>query len=194
VIYTSTSSVYGQADIIPTPETCPENLSNAYDQSKAILEKYLQLRGNYTTLRLSNVYGENQRPENLYCGVVGRFIDNIINDKPVNINGDGKSTRDYTYIDDVARALIIAIDQKPKNTEINIGTGIETSSFSLAVKIGNLLEKVPNINFVEKRSIDKISRRCLDITKAKKLLGWSPCFDLEKGLKRTIEWQKNEAK
>jgi len=192
VIYTSTSSVYGQAETIPTPENAPENLSNAYDQSKAILEKYLQLRGNFTTLRLSNVYGENQRPENSYCGVIGRFINQTLNNKPITINGDGKDTRDFTYINDVVRALIIAIDQRPKNMEINIGTGVETSSFNLAIKINNLLEKIPNINFVDKRSIDKINRRCLDITRAKKVLGWKPLFDLEEGLKQTIEWQRRE--
>jgi UDP-glucose 4-epimerase len=190
IVYTSTSSVYGQAEIIPTPETAPENLSNAYDQSKAILEKYLQLRGNFTTLRLSNVYGENQRPENPYCGVVGRFIDQTLKDVSTTINGDGKDTRDFTYINDVVRALIIAIDQRPKNMEINIGTGIETSTFDLAVQIANMIDGVPLVKFVEKRSIDKINRRCLDITRAKKILGWKPLFDLEEGLKRTIEWQR----
>lgn len=192
IVYTSTSSVYGQADVIPTTEDCPENLSNAYDQSKAILEKYLQLRGNYTTLRLSNVYGPNQRPENPYCGVVGNFINRIINNEPVTINGDGNDTRDYTFVDDVVRSIIIAIDKSPKNTEINIGTGKETSAFNLAVQIGNILGKVPNINFVGKRSIDKINRRCLDISKASKLLGWSPMINLEEGLQKTIEWQRRE--
>ena len=192
VVYTSTSSVYGQYDTIPTPETAIENLSNAYDQSKSIVEKYLQFRGNFTTLRLSNVYGENQLPENPYCGVIGRFIDSIIKNRVVPINGDGQATRDYTYINDVVRALIISIDQKARNTEINIGTGIETSSFNLSVKIANILGKTPDVKFTDNRSIDKINRRCLDITIAFKLLGWKPLFDLEEGLKRTINWQNEQ--
>ncbi len=192
VIYTSTSSIYGQAKEIPTQEDCPENLTNAYDQSKCIVEKYLKLRGNFTTLRLSNVYGKNQRPENKYCGVVGKFIDQILNDKTITINGDGTDTRDYTYIDDVVWSLIIAIESNAVNTEINIGTGVETSSLKLPVVISSIIGKHPIIEFIDKRFIDKINRRCLDISKAEKILGWKPNYDLNEGLKLTINWQKNE--
>jgi UDP-glucose 4-epimerase len=131
IVYTSTSSVYGNADQIPTHEDSRPAVSNAYDQSKLILERYLRLRGNFTTLRLSNVYGKNQRPENPYCGVIGKFIDAAFKGNPMQVYGDGVSTRDFTYIDDVVDAIIMAIDQDPKNTEINIGTGIETSTVEL---------------------------------------------------------------
>src|SRR5574343_89264 len=97
IIYTSTASVYGNAESLPTKEIDPLNVYNAYDQSKLISEYYLQKRGNYTTLRLSNVYGKNQRPENPYAGVVAKFIECIKNCDPVNIIGDGLDKRDLTY-------------------------------------------------------------------------------------------------
>lgn len=194
VVYTSTSSVYGQSDSFPTTEDSGVKLSNAYDQSKSILENYLVLRGNYTTLRLSNVYGTNQRPKNPYCGVVGRFLGNMIEDKPIHINGDGSDTRDYTYIDDVVRALRIACTNKAQNTEINIGTGVETSSFKLASAIRDTIGSKSEIIFTVKRDIDKINRRCLDIKRAKELLSWKPIYDLQTGIEETIKWMMNEKK
>jgi UDP-glucose 4-epimerase len=194
IVYTSTSSVYGQAESFPTKEDSGVKLSNAYDQSKSILENYLILRGNYTTLRLSNVYGTNQRPKNPYCGVVGRFLGNMIEDKPININGDGSDTRDYTYIDDVVRAIRIACTNKSYDTEINIGTGIETSSFKLASLIRDIISSKSEINFTDKRLIDKINRRCLDIKKAEELLSWKPIYDLQTGIEETIKWMMNEKK
>jgi UDP-glucose 4-epimerase len=186
IVYTSTSSVYGNAAQIPTSEDSEFNVSNAYDQSKLIFERYLKLRGNYTTLRLSNVYGKNQRPENPYCGVIGKFIDSAIKGNPMQIYGDGLSTRDFTYIDDVVNAIIMAIDQDPKNTEINIGTGIETTSNELSNIISEII-KTPNlVTHVGTRSIDRITRRCLNITKAEEILGWEPKISLSEGIENTI--------
>lgn len=190
IIYTSTASVYGQADDIPTPEDAEIRLNNAYDQSKYIAELFLQQRGNYTTLRLSNVYGPHQRPDNPYCGVMGKIIDSAINKKPFHINGDGKQTRDYTYIDDVVQAIMLAIIKPAQNTEINIATSKETS-------ILNLMQKsfpagyIINITWGPVRKIDGITRRALDISKAKKLLSWQPEVTVEEGIKKTILWIQN---
>lgn len=194
IIYTSTASVYGQADILPTPEDAEIRTNNSYDQSKYIAELFLQQRGNYTTLRLSNVYGINQRPDNPFCGVIGRLVDNILNDKPINVNGQGTQTRDYTFVDDVVDAVITAIIHKEAlNTEINIATGIETSIMGLMEIISDYAEKNPLYHHVGVRKIDGILRRCLDIKKAQELLGWKPNTSLEEGIKKTILWmQKNK--
>jgi UDP-glucose 4-epimerase len=188
IIYTSTSSVYGNAKNIPTKESDEIQVSNPYDISKYILEQYLQQRSNYTTLRLSNVYGINQRPENPYCGVVSRFIDCIRYNKPIMINGNGNATRDYTYINDVVNALIICIYVSALETEINIGTGKETSIFELIEIIGKCINHSTQIHFKEGRSIDLIQRRCLDINKAKKMLNWYPEFSLEQGMKDMLTY------
>ena len=105
IIYTSTASVYGQADEIPTKEDAPIQTYNAYDQSKYIAELYLKLRGNYATLRLSNVYGKNQRPDNPYSGVISKFIESAGKRQNYKVYGDGTDTRDFTYIDDVVSAI-----------------------------------------------------------------------------------------
>lgn len=192
VINLSTSSVYNEATIFPTPETAELHTYNAYDSSKLIVELFLKQRGNYTTLRLSNVFGTYQRSSNPYCGVVSRFFDDAMNDRSVKIIGNGSQSRDFTYVDDVVDAVEMAVNQEAKNTEINIGTGEETLIRNLAVEIFRCIDKIPKYEFVHKRSIDTIDRRCLDITKAKELLGWIPKHLLYQGLAKTYEWIKSE--
>lgn len=194
IIYSSTSSVYGGAFDYPTKEDEIQKCYNAYDSSKYILELYLKKRGNYTTLRLSNVYGERQRPENPYCGVMGKFLDCALNGESMEIYGDGKSTRDYTYVGDTVDAFVMAVEQDAKNTEINVGTGIETSVIDLAQMISGILNVPTSIKYVNKRSIDRISRRQLDISRAEKLLGWKPMRGLVHGIKMTSIWMKQQQK
>lgn len=190
IVYTSTASVYGQASILPTNEEYPVETTNAYDQSKYIAELFLSKRQNYTTLRLSNVYGKNQRPSNAYSGVIGKFIYAALNNKAMRTYGNGRATRDYTYIDDVVEAIIKAINTKSLNTEINISTGRETSVQDLILYISNLCNISINVKSAGKRDIDRITRRCLDASKAKKLLDWEAKTDIIIGLQRTIKWQK----
>lgn len=191
IIYTSTASVYGQADIIPTTEDAEIRTNNAYDQSKYIAELFLQQRGNYTILRLSNVYGTNQRADNPYCGVMGKLINNILNDETVRINGDGTQTRDYTFVDDVVDAIMIAIEKDALNTEINIASGKETSILELIKNILEIANKEAAIQHIESRKIDGIKRRCLDIKKAEHLLEWRPKTPLKEGITKTILWMQN---
>lgn len=192
IIYTSTASVYNNASVLPTKEDSEIHTVNAYDTSKRIAELYLQERGNYTTLRLSNLYGINQRPENPYCGVVAKMIDKAMKREPLRLHGDGKDTRDFTFVEDVVDAIVNTVESPALNTEINISTQVETSAYKLSEMICGELNQVHSIAYVDKRKIDCISRRCLDNSKAKELLGWTPKTTLEEGLKKTIEWQKNE--
>lgn len=191
IIYTSTASVYGQADVIPTPEDAEIKTNNSYDQSKYIAELFLQQRGNYTTLRLSNVYGFNQRPDNPFCGVIGKLVYGILNKEKIKVNGSGLQTRDYTLVDDVVDAIMIVINKEALNTEINIATGVETSIIQLCDSISCILKTEANIQKIESRKIDGIYRRCLDVQKASRLLGWKPKTSLEEGVKKTILWMKN---
>lgn len=189
IIYTSTSSVYGNSEYLPTFEEAEVNTSNAYDSSKRSAELFLQKRGNYTTLRLSNVYGPYQRPENPYCGVIGKLIDAAYKGKSFTVYRDGSDTRDYTYVDDVVDAIISAACIYPaRNTEINIGTGVETSVRDLIDIISEKTNKSILTKKVEGRSIDTIRRRCLFIDKAALLLRYSPKVSLQDGIKKTIEW------
>lgn len=177
IIYTSTASVYGQSLELPTKETAEIQCTNAYDTSKFIAEQYLMLRGNYTTLRLSNVYGPGQRPEHPYSGVIGKFIGSDI----LNIYGDGTQTRDYTYVADVVEAIHMAIMQPAKNTEINIASGVETSVNDIAAMFNRPRK------YIDKRAIDGINRRWLSRVKAMYLLGWQPTTELKEGIRLTLE-------
>jgi len=188
IIYTSTTSVYGNSDQLPTTEPAPIRLKNAYDSSKYAAEQYLTLRGNYAILRLSNVYGENQRPDNPYCGVIGKFVNAAIHNKPINVHGDGEDTRDYTYIGDVVSAVNCAIELK-KDETINISGGIEYCANDLVDIISDLLCSRCEINYTPNRATDNISRRWIDNSKARKLLDWSPEIGIRTGIEKTIQWQ-----
>ena len=187
IIYTSTCSVYGMADNFPINEDAPMRVNNVYDQSKLLSEMYLQLRGNQTTLRLSNVYGKNQRPDHPFSGVIGKLIGNAMRKEKFKIIGDGLATRDYTYIDDVVKAIVMAIEKPALNRPINIGTGKETNTLKLAYMISEIMKVPFNVDFIPERSIDIIERRCLNVCCARELLGWEPETDLEKGIKLTIK-------
>lgn len=191
IIYTSTCSVYNNAAILPTPEDAPIHVVNAYDTSKYIAELFLKQRGNYTTLRLSNVYGINQRPENPYSGVLGKFIQSALKKESLKIYGSGDDTRDYTFVDDTVNAIIKAVELPALNTEINVATGIEMSVRKLCTLVCIAVNKVVQYERVEPRGIDGISRRCLNISMAEKLLHWKPTVPLEEGIKKTVEWQRS---
>jgi UDP-glucose 4-epimerase len=188
IVYTSTSSVYGNADVLPTDEQAPIKVYNAYDTSKRIAELYLMKRGNYTTLRLSNVYGENQIARNPYCGIIGKMIHCALTKTPFSVYGSGMATRDYTYVGDVVDAIIRSIERKPYFEEFNIGTDVETSVMDLVRMVQKATGK-PMMLFDEgEREIDIITRRRLDINRAKFMLGWSPQIRIEQGIEITAGW------
>jgi len=194
IVYASTSSVYGDASVIPTTEDAEIKADNFYSISKRAVELYLEKRGNYTTLRLSNVYGPGQRPENPYCGVVGRLIEAAYSNdkKQFSIYGDGSDTRDFTYIDDVVNALVRAIFMPALCSVINIGSTAETRIVDLIDEVRSATGKNITTNRLPPRSIDKISRRCLSIDRAVALLRYSPKTDLRQGLKKTAQWYQGE--
>jgi UDP-glucose 4-epimerase len=188
IIYTGTSSVYGNTMQLPTPEDAEILSSNAYDISKHIAELYLQKRGNFTTLRLTNVYGKNQRADNPFCGVIGKLIDCAFTGKKFTVYGEGKDTRDYTNVEDVVEAVLQAVKLPAMETEINVGTGVETSTLQLISLVREICNVQVQFFSMHGRPIDKIHRRCLDIRKAKTLLNWEPRFTLAQGLPMAIEW------
>lgn len=191
IIYLSTSSVYNNASQIPTKEDSPIHCVNAYDTSKRIAELYLQKRGNFTTLRLNNTYGINQRPDSPYAGVLGKFIQCALDDKPMTIYGDGTDTRSYTCCDDVVSATIKAIGLPALNEEANIGSPEEISAMDLCRLVWKIVDKPVQYSIAKPRQIDSIKRRALDCTKAKELLGWEAKISLEEGIKKTILWQED---
>lgn len=197
IIFSSTGgAIYGDALEIPTPESYPTNPVSPYGIHKLTFEKYLnyycKVYGQeYISLRFANIYGPRQFKGG-EAGVVSIFIDNAVNNKKSIINGDGKQTRDYVYIDDVVRALIASIKNN-YNGEINIGTAKETNLLDVIMAIESAMgEEIKKEHGAAKEG-EQI-RSCLKNSLAENILRWSPSIDLTEGIKRTIEWSKKNKK
>lgn len=186
LMYLSTSSVYGNAVLYPTPEVDRISATSYYAMTKYMAEMYLRsIRKDACILRLSNVYGPLQMPHNPYAGVIGKVLRAAIKNDQFIIYGDGHDTRDYTYVSDVVNAVELALDKHLRGV-YNVGTGIETS-------VNNLtwMAEVDNVIQVEPRSIDNIKRRCIDAKLLAMDTGWKPEVKLDLGLELTRLWMEN---
>ncbi|XOB46599.1 MAG: NAD-dependent epimerase/dehydratase family protein [Candidatus Nealsonbacteria bacterium] len=191
IILASTGgAIYGDAKIIPTPEDYPEWPLSPYGIEKLALEKYLNYYQKvfnlpFVALRLANVYGPRQNSKG-EAGVVAIFCDKMMGKKKAAINGNGRQTRDFVYVDDVVEANILALE-KDKTGIFNIGTAKETNINTIFRKLKKLTNSVCKEVHGPAR-LGEQRRSCLDYSKAKKKLGWKPNHNLEEGLKKTIEW------
>jgi UDP-glucose 4-epimerase len=139
-------------------------------------------------VRYSNLYGPGQRPDNPYAGVITKFVSSLLTGQPLAIHGDGEQTRDFTFIDDAVDATLLAGTHPRAEGEVfNVGTGIETSVLDLARAVATALGVDAELEHVDRRDIDNIRRRVVNIEKIRRMLRWSPQVTLEAGLRRTIE-------
>jgi len=189
IFISSGGAIYSGARVIPTPEDYPAHPTSFYGLANLILERLLEeyykmYKLNSIILRLSNIYG----PRQWGSGVIPSFIKQILRNESPVINNNGKQTRDFVYIDDVVRALLISA--KTKKTGIfNVGSGREVSLNELLKEITEILNmKIkPIYSFTE----EETQRSALDCSKIKKELNWEPRVNLEEGLKMTINYFKN---
>lgn len=194
VINTSTSEVYGSSLYHPMDEKHPLNAPHPYGASKIAADRmchaYIQTYGmDIVIMRPFNVFGPRQRDIG-YGGVISIFTRKILNNIPPTIFGDGKQTRDYTYIEDTVAAFDAVLNHKEKISEpINFGSGKEVSIIDLANMLIELCGKKGELTptHAEPR-IGEVQRLIADATKVKSLLGWEPKYDLEKGLRQYVEW------
>ncbi|MDD4062425.1 MAG: GDP-mannose 4,6-dehydratase [Candidatus Pacebacteria bacterium] len=194
-IFTSTGgAIYGDANIVPTPESYTEEPLSPYGVEKLSVDKYLnyyyQVFGlKYNSLRLGNVYGPRQNSKG-EAGVVSIFCENMVNGKSPVIYGSGRKTRDFVYVTDIVNAQVLAMKSK-KIGVFNIGTGKETNINT----IFKLLNKSFDNKYKAKHDLEKAGeqkRSCLNNSKAKKDLKWKPVVRLDDGLVETVKWFKNE--
>jgi len=194
VVYSSSTSIYGNPRSIPINEDDGIVLLSPYAVSKLAGEHYcLAFYESYgvsvACVRYSNIYGPGQRPDNPYCGVVAKFLASAAAGQPLTIHGDGGQTRDFTYIDDAVDAtLLAAVQPRAEGDVFNVGTGIETSVNALTDAIGQAMGRDLIVERIDRRDIDNIRRRVVSIEKARRMLRWSPQVTLEDGLRRTVEW------
>jgi UDP-glucose 4-epimerase len=200
VVYTSSASVYGNPHIIPIAEDERTRTFSPYSVSKLAGENYCYaFYESYgvpvSAVRYSNVYGPKQDPLNPYCGVISKFIESIDNDIQPQIHGDGQQTRDFTYVDDSVDATLTALlSPKSEGMVFNIGTGTETKIIDLLPILGRLFGKQVTPLKIDRRDIDNIRRRVLNIEYIRTRLRWQPQVSLEDGLGRTVAWYLSRKK
>lgn len=199
VIYTSSASVYGNSRYLPINEDDHLSPINPYAASKLSGENYCAAF--YETyglpvvvVRYSNVYGINQSPLNPYCGVVSKFFESVINGAAPQIHGDGEQTRDFTFVKDVVEAtMLAALSPKAVGEIFNVGSGKETSVNELVKLIGNVFQESVEPVYIDRRDIDNIRRRVLNIEKIRRVLRWTPTTNMQAGLIKTYEWLCRES-
>lgn len=198
IVYTSTASVYGNADVRPTPETFYQ-ITTPYAASKFAAEHYFDVYAHVhrlpvTIVRLSNVYGPGQVASNPYCGVVAKFFASLEKNEPLPIIGDGRQTRDFTYIEDALEAILLAaVFPQSVGKLYNVGTGVETSILELAATVASVAgyRDYPVVH-LPKRPIDHIAARSVDPGRIRRDLYWQPLHSLRQGLTKTYVWLQQQ--
>ena len=191
IIFASSSFVYGEPSRTPMDEdgttTNPKDLLGI---TKLAGEKILQASHpdqiDYTILRLFNVYGPRQYPDELYTSVLSTWIKRALDGKPLEVHDDGTQSLDFIYVGDVADAFILAMDERAKNQIFNVGSGIAISMNHLAMLVNDLTgnESPPFYNRSHPMFLKHVQA---DINKIKSTLSWYPKVDLGEGLRKTIE-------
>jgi len=197
-LFTSTSEVYGDAKMIPTPETYWGNVNpigprSPYDEGKrfseALCKAYEKEYGlDIRIVRIFNTYGPRLRPEGLYGRAVSRFIMQATQGQDITVYGDGSQTRSFCYVTDTIKGILSILTKDSARGEIfNIGNQDEITILELAKMIKTLTESSSKMTF-HPMPEDDPRRRLPEITKAERILNWKPQIPLEEGLKRTITW------
>lgn len=181
VVYSASSSAYGEQQTLPLSEAMMPDPLHPYGVQKYVGELYARVFADVyklptVSLRYFNVYGPDQDPNGPYAAAVAKFIELRKTDKPITIIGDGKQTRDFTHVRDVVRANILAMesDKVGGGEVINIGGGKNFSMLKVADMVGGPLEYLP----ARPEAKDSLA----DTTKAKELLGWEPQVKFEDGV------------
>jgi UDP-glucose 4-epimerase len=207
VFISSGGAIYGEASEYPTSEHYPPRPLSPYAVSKYASESYLayynhQYGLDYTTLRYANIYGPRQIAHG-EAGVVAIFMDNLMEAKQSILNhfpdDEEGMIRDYCYVGDVVKANLIALE-KGGGDFFNIGTGRGTKTLSLyniafdAFKAArpNVSERLASLKREIARQGD-LSKSCLVVEKAQRVLGWTPETDLKEGIRKTLEWRLNQS-
>jgi UDP-glucose 4-epimerase len=190
ILFASTGgAIYGEQDAFPAAEDHPARPVSPYGTAKLCAEAYLAMFERLggppaTCLRFANVYGPRQDPHG-EAGVVAIFGRRMLTGQSITIFGDGSQTRDYVYVEDVARAHLLALEAG-QGGAFNIGTGVETDVNRLAeqIRLASGWQQAPV--YAPARPGEQ-QRSCVDPARAGELLGWRPQVDLSSGIARTIQ-------
>ncbi len=197
IVAASTASIYGLADTFPTREDHhPYNNNTWYGASKVMLEgllhSYRTMSGlPYVALRYFNVYGPRMDLHGKYTEVLVRWMERIDAGQAPLILGDGKQTMDFVYIDDIARANVLALESECENDVFNVASGTETSLNDLAARLLKVMGSDLRPEYGPERSVPAVPRRLADTSKARRMLGFEAKVSLDEGLARLVQWWQN---
>jgi nucleoside-diphosphate-sugar epimerase len=192
-IFASSSSVYGDTPVLPKTEHMPPSLLSPYALNKLTGEYYCKLFSSIygletVSLRYFNVFGPRQNPESEYAAVIPKFITAFLLKRPAVIYGDGEQTRDFTYIDNVVEANLLALEAPQVAGQIvNIASGERISLNQLVAHLEALTGENLPPTYTAPR-VGDVRHSLADITLASELLGYHPLVDWKTGLQRTLAW------
>lgn len=187
-IYASSSSVYGDAERVPTPEATVPRPISPYGVTKLAAEDICFLYWRrfgvpVVTLRYFTAYGPRQRPDM----AIHKFIDALLTGRPIEVYGDGCQSRDFTYVDDVVTANLLAAEKGPAGRIYNVGGGAEVTLNEVIQTLKMVTEQDVTVRYGEAQAGDP-RRTAADTTLARMELGYRPEVDLEEGLRQQIRW------
>jgi UDP-glucose 4-epimerase len=194
VVAASSASIYGLAETFPTPESHhPYHDRTWYGASKTMLEGLLRsfhaMHGlPYVALRYFNVYGPRMDVHGKYTEVLVRWMERIAGGDPPLILGDGRQTMDFVYVEDVARANVLALQSEVTDDVFNVGSGTETSLEQLAAALLRVMRADLRPEYGPERAVNPVPRRLADTTKAERSLGFRTQVGLDDGLARLVAW------
>jgi UDP-glucose 4-epimerase len=198
VVAASSASVYGLAEVFPTSESHhPYANRTLYGSAKVfnegLLRSFNDMYGlDYVALRYFNAYGPRMDIHGVYTEVLVRWMERIASGVPPLILGDGCQTMDFVYVDDIARANILAAESPVSDTVLNIATGRETSLKQLAHALLKAMGSDLEPEYGPERKINPVGRRLADTTSAAELLGFRAEIGLDEGLERLVKWWRAE--
>jgi UDP-glucose 4-epimerase len=198
VVAASTASVYGLAETFPTGETHhPYGNRTWYGASKVMLEGLLRSFNDmhglpYVALRYFNVYGPRMDIHGKYTEVLIRWMERLDAGQPPLILGDGTQTMDFVYVEDVARANLLALASDVSDEVFNVASGVETSLNDLAATLSRVMHVHRTPEYGPERKVNAVPRRLASTEKAERTLGFKASVPLEDGLSRLVEWWRAE--
>ena len=197
VIYASSSSIYGDTEELPKHEDMNPKPLSPYAVSKIAGEYYMKVFNHIygietVILRYFNVYGPYQDPTSEYSGVISKFIHAFLHNKPLIVYGDGEQSRDFTYVDDVVEANILAAKAPVSGEVFNIAGGKRHSLNQMIEILKKIFNRNPEVIYTDPRPGD-IRHSQAGVDKVKRALGFTTKVLFEEGLKKTVEWYKNSS-
>ena len=198
VVYAASSSAYGDTEVLPKSETMPPNPLSPYALQKLVGEHYCKLYYDLcgletVSLRYFNVFGPNQDPDSQYSAVIPKFISALLAKEPITVYGDGEQSRDFTYVDNIIEANLLAMRANEAPGKVfNIGCGEHISLNRLIRELEGILGLKAIVNYADPKRGD-VRHSLADIRLARRILGYRPSIMFEAGLRKTVESMKRSS-